>query len=99
MNRKEHNKIMLPLCRELNKMIPIKGNEDKDKINATIYEVIKKVPDFGLYWDRELYINCGCNDDKVRQYTLHSGKVHFEPSEDPIEHPGITIRYNDYTTN
>jgi hypothetical protein len=86
---------MKPLCKQLNALIPIKSTEDNDKINALIYEVSQQVSYFNLYWDRELYINCGCDDKKVRHYTLHSGKVHFEPSEDPTEHPGVTVRYNE----
>ena len=97
MNRRDHDRIMKPLCKQLNALIPIKGTEDKDKINALIYEVSQKVPDFNLYWQRELYINCGCDDKKVRHYTLHSGKVHFEPSDDPTEHLGVAVRYNDKT--
>jgi adenine specific DNA methylase Mod len=88
---------MKPLCKQLNDLIPIKGKEDKDKINALIYEVSQKVPDFNLYWDRELWIDCGCDGKKVRHYTLYSGKVHFELSDDPTEHPGVAVRYNDKT--
>lgn len=94
MNRRDHDRLMEPLCKQLNALIPIKGTEDKDKINALIYEVSQKVPDFNLYWNRELYINCGCDDKKVRLFTLHSGKVHFESSDDPTEHPGITMKTN-----
>lgn len=84
---------MKPLCEQLNSLIPIKGKEDRDKINALIADMQSKVPGFSLSWDRELYIDCGCDDEKVRLCTLHSGNVHFEPSGDPTEHPGVVVRY------
>jgi len=97
MNRRDYDRLMKPLCKQLNALIPIKGTEDKDKINALIYEVSQKVPDFNLYWDRELYINCNGDSNKLHDVTLHSGKVHFEPNVDHVEHPGVVVRYNDKT--
>jgi len=84
---------MKELCEKLNTLIPIKGDEDRDKINALIAEATTAVPHFNLYWDRDLYINCGYDDKKLRHTTLHSGKVRFEPSEDYDEHPGLVVRY------
>ena len=85
--------MMQPLCDSLNALIPIKSDEDKDKMNALIAEVQAKVPNFNLYWDRDLYLDCNANSEELRKRTLHSGMVHFEPSDDPEEHPGITVRY------
>lgn len=93
MNRKEHDRLMKPLCDQLNALIPIKRKEDKDRINALIADVQSKIPDFNLSWDRELYIDCGFDDEKVRLCSLYSGNVHFEPSGDPTEHPGVVVRY------
>ncbi len=45
MNRRDHDKLMKPLCKQLNALIPIKDTEDRDKINALIYEVSQIVPD------------------------------------------------------
>ncbi len=95
MRKKEHDKVMKPLCRKLNAIIPIKCEEDKDKLNALIYDMYSQVEGFNLYFNRELYIDCGLDDKKMKEFTLHSGRVHFEPSDDPMEHPGITVRYND----
>lgn len=93
MRKKEHDRLMKPLCRKLNAIIPIKCEEDKDKLNALINEMCSQVQDFNLYFDRELYIDCGLNDKKMKEFTLHSGRVRFEPSDDPMEHPGIVVRY------
>lgn len=93
MTRKDHDRLMKPLCEKLNALIPIKSEKDRDKINALIDGIRSEVPDFCINWDRELFINCNGDDEKMRSYVLHSGIVHFEPSDDPTEHPGVVVRY------
>ena len=95
MRKREHDRIMKPLCRKLNAIIPVKCEEDKDKLNALIYDMYSQVRYSNLYFDRELYIGCGLDDKKMKEFTLHSGRVHFEPSDDPIEHPGVVVRYKE----
>ena len=94
------------LCKKLNKLLPVKSPDDVNKINAWIYkeylEYHKKhdeYPKWDLYFDRELFINCGCDNDKVRSFSLHSGETMFYPSDDPDEHPGIVVRYKDTNRN
>jgi hypothetical protein len=45
-----------------------------------------------LYWGRELFIGCD-GSDELCQKMIHTDKVMFVPSDDPIEHPGITMTY------
>ena len=79
-------------CNKLNKILdnrPESKSEFSYKINEIIYnEVFQRGGD--LYWDRELFIDCGCNDELCRKM-IHTDKVMFVPSDDPIEHPGITM--------
>ncbi len=95
MKRREYFSKMKNLCKQMNALIPIKEIEDVNKLNDLINEARSEVPGFNLYWDRELFIDCNGDDDRIRGVTLHSGKVQFEPNEDPVEHPGVVIRYID----
>ena len=98
MNRREYFSKMKKLCKQLNALIPIKSDKDKNKLNDLLGEMMQQTEDgsnYAMYWDRELFIDCNCNDEKVREIVLHSGKVQFEPSEDPTEHPGVVVRYKE----
>ena len=87
---------MKKLCKQLNDLIPITEIEDVNKLNDLLNEMFEEKLDgasYGLYWDREVYIEFNANGDKMRNALLHSGRLHFEPNEDLIEHPGVVIRY------
>lgn len=87
---------MKKLCKQLNALIPIKEVEDVNKLNDLLNEMYGQTLDgvnYSMSLDREVYIDSGCNDDKIRNMLLHSGKLHFEPNEDPTEHPGVVVRY------
>ena len=48
----------------------------------------------GLYWDRELFIDCYGDDNLCKKLLrTHPEQVMFEPTFDPVEHPGITLKY------
>ena len=47
----------------------------------------------GLYWDRDIFIDCNGEDERMRDLVRKSDKVFFEPSGDPGEHPGVVVRY------
>jgi len=100
MRRREYFSKMKKLCKQLNALIPIKDDGDKDKLNALLYEMFTNTTDeprYDMYWDREIYINHGFDFKKMKEFALHSGKVQFEPNEDPTEHPGVVIRYKSNT--
>ena len=44
-----------------------------------------------IYWNRELFIDCGT--DELCRKMIHTNKVMFVPSDDSVEHPGITLTY------
>jgi hypothetical protein len=81
-------------CNKLNKFLenrPESQIEFIDTINEIIYkEVFERNGD--LYWNRELFIDCGADDELCRKM-IHTNKVMFVPSDDPIEHTGITLTY------
>lgn len=80
-------------CSKLNKILenrPEKQDEFITKINEIIdKEVFECNGD--LYWNRELFINCG--SDELCRKMIHTNKVMFVPSDDPVEHCGITLTY------
>ena len=81
-------------CNKLNKILenrPENQDEFIAKINEIIYNEVFQCGG-GLYWNRELFIDCGADDELCRKM-IHTNKVMFVPSDDLIEHPGITLAY------
>ena len=81
-------------CNKLNKILenrPENREEFIDKINEIIYNEVFQCGG-ALYWNRELFIDCNCDTDKCREM-IHRKDVMFEPTYDPVEHPGITLCY------
>lgn len=90
---------MNALCEQLNSLIPIKNEEDRDKLNALIADMCNSrsgYPHYCLYWDREVFIKSGCNEDKIREAVLYGDFLQFEPNEDFEEHPGVVVRFKDW---
>ena len=81
------------VCDELNKVLA----DNKEDYVLIINNIIdKKVFQNGgsLYWDRELFIDCGADDNKCRRMIrTNPDDVMFRPTFDSIEHPGITLTY------
>lgn len=81
-------------CNKLNKILdnrPESQSEFIDTINEIIYNEVFQC-NGGLYWNRELFIDCD-GDDELCRKMIHTNKVMFVPSDDLIEHPGITLTY------
>ena len=99
MKKQEYLKSMNKLCEQLNALIPIKSEADRDKLNALIADMCNnssEYPHYALYWDRDVYIKSGCNEEKIRDAVLHGNFLQFEPNEDYTEHPGVVVRFKDY---
>ena len=79
------------ICNKLNKLISEKKDGFIDNINAIINELYQKGG--ALYWDRQIYIDCNSDDERMRSLVTRTDKVEFEPSDDPTEHPGVVVRY------
>lgn len=82
------------ICKELNQHLPVKSQEDIDSLNSILTKAHGEIPEFRMYWDRDIYINCGCEDEKMRDLVRKTDKVHFEVSDDIEEHPGVVVKYN-----
>lgn len=81
-------------CNKLNKILdnrPESQSEFIDTINEIIYNEVFQSGG-SIYWSRELFIDCG-GDDVLCRKMIHTNKVMFIPSDDPTEHPGITMTY------
>lgn len=77
-------------CDKINKLLDEKKEGFIDEVNKIMEkEVFQKGGEH--YFDRELFIKCGCDDEKVRQLVRESNAVMFVPTEDPEEHPGIVL--------
>ncbi len=93
MKEKDNMKVY---CDEMNKIIKENKEDRVARLNEIMCKVFKEGGD--LYWDRELYIDCNGDDDKIKELVRTSDKVHFEPSDDPQEHLGVVVRYNEPTS-
>lgn len=85
------------ICNKLNKLIPCKTQEDIDKLTSMLEDILAHDDNDlyynQLYWDREVYIYCGCNSDSCKEMLIHSDKLMFEPSDDQKYYPGIRVTY------
>ena len=83
------------VCKKLNKILSERKEGFIDKINKIMKEeVFDKGGD--LYFDRDVYLKYDCDDEKVRSCVRKSKHVQFEPTDDPEEHPGVTVRFKPY---
>lgn len=84
---------MKSYCKEMNRII----SENKENRIDLLNEVMAKVFAEGgeLLWNRDVFISCNGNDKTMRDLVRYSDKVHFEPSDDPVEHLGVVVHYNE----
>ena len=83
------------VCKKLNKILSERKKDFIDKINKIVEEeVLNKGGN--LYFDRDVYMKCDCDDEKVKNYVRESRHIQFEPTDDPDEHPGVTVRFKPY---
>ena len=82
------------VCNELNKILDNRPESKIDFIDTINDIIYKKVFQKGgdLYFNRQIWIECNCNEDCCRRL-IHTTKVMFKPTLDPVEHPGITMCY------
>lgn len=81
------------ICRILNKAIFEKKDGFEDVVNLTLNKLYQNGG--CVYWDRDLYIDYNVDEEKMRELIFKSKVVEFVPTEDPQEHPGITLRYKE----
>ena len=84
---------MKELCDKLNAHLPCKSQADVDELTRLLRENIDSDPDLHIYWSRGIYIDAGLDKDKCTLIMIHSDNIVFVPSEDPVEHPGVVVRY------
>ena len=78
-------------CDRLNEAISEKKEGFLDVVNLIMNQIYQEGG--GLYWDRDIFIDCNGEDERLRHLVRKSDKVFFEPSDDPGEHPGVVVRY------
>lgn len=78
-------------CKEMNKIFDRRNENFIDELNAVMDKVFALGGD--LYWDRELYIDCNCNNEEAQKLVRTSENIMFKPNDDPTEHLGIVVCY------
>ena len=82
------------ICKELNQHLPVKSQEDIDSLNSILAKACEEIPEFRMYWHRDIYINCGFDNKKMRNLVRNGGNVHYEVVDDLEEHIGVIVKYN-----
>lgn len=95
LTKKEIQDYFVDLCDKLNSCIPCKSQEDVDKMTSLLEDMTYFPSDFKpqIYWDREVWIDSGFNDEVCMNMLIKTDKLYFEPSDDMSEHPGVAVKY------
>ena len=94
--KNELQEYYVELCNRLNACIPCKTQKDVDTMSALLQEMVDsppKTPKPQLYWNREVWIDCGFDSEKCTLLLTKTDKLYFEPSDDIEEHPGVVAKY------
>ena len=95
LTKMDKKKYFSDLCEKLNRLIPCKNQKDIDKMTSLLQDMV----DFPsqvkpqIYWDREVWIDSGFNDEVCMNMLIKTDKLYFEPSDDITEHPGVWVKY------
>lgn len=95
MMKEEFFKHTQSVCDLLNALIPCKTQEDIDRMSSLLsdYFALPVQPVPKIYWSREIWIDCGFDDEKCINLLLFTDKLYFEPTDDMDEHPGVCVKY------
>ena len=80
-------------CKELNSLLPCEGEKDVEVFNHTLSYFLQQIPDGKLYWSKDLWTDCGNNANQAREVLLYQDKCVVCPSDEPIHHPGLCVKY------
>lgn len=95
LTKMDKKKYFSDLCEKLNALIPCKNQKDIDKMTRLLQDMV----DFPsqvkpqIYWDREVWMDSGFNDEVCMNMLIKTDKLYFEPSDDVNEHPGVWVKY------
>ena len=95
MSKKSIRNQLNKVCKDLNSHLPVKSKEDIDALNDITNKAFTEIENFNLYFDRDVFIDCGCDGEKVKDLVRKTDKVYFGVSDDIDEHPGAVIRYKE----
>ena len=83
---------MNDLCEKLNKLIPCKTEDDRKKLKKIIAEELP-MQGGSLYWHKKFFVDCKCNENKMKEVLTQDGTVEFSPCENQEKYPGIIVGY------
>lgn len=95
LTKMDKKKYFSDLCEKLNTLIPCKNQKDIDEMTNLLQDMV----DFPsqvkpqIYWDREVWMDSGFNDEICMNMLIKTDKLYFEPSDDVNEHPGVWVKY------
>lgn len=81
-------------CDRLNDAISKKKEGFLDVVNLIMNQIYQEGGE--LYWDRDIFIDCNGDEEKMKNLIRHSDKVLFKPTYDQEEHPGVTVQYKHF---
>ncbi len=95
LTKMDKKKFYTDLCEKLNTLIPCKNQEDIDKMMKLLQDMVDFPSQVNpqIYWDREVWIDSGFNDEICMNMLIKTDKLYFEPSDDVNEHPGVWVKY------
>ena len=95
LTKMDKKKYFSDLCEKLNALIPCKNQKDIDEMTKLLQDMV----DFPsqvkpqIYWDREVWMDSGFNEEVCMNMLIKTDKLYFEPSDDVNEHPGVWVKY------
>lgn len=95
MTQKDIQDYFTELCEKLNAHIPCKTQKDVDTLTSLLEDMtyFPSTVKPQIYWDREVWIDSGFDDDVCMNMLIKTDKLYFEPSDDMTEHPGVSVKY------
>ena len=95
MGKQEIQDYVTAACERLNALLPCKSQEDVDGMTEILKELFSLPiePQPKMYWDREIWIDSGFNDEKCIKMLIYTDRLCFVPSDDWEEHPGVEVKY------
>lgn len=95
LTKMDKKKYFSDLCEKLNVLIPCNNQKDIDEMTKLLQDMV----DFPsqvrpqIYWDREVWMDSGFNEEVCMNMLIKTDKLYFEPSDDVNEHPGVWVKY------
>ena len=79
-------------CKEVNKRIPCKTQEEIEECTIILDDYFSRNKKCHLFWSSKIWDDCGKDGKEAMQRLISSGEYKLYPSEDIVSHPGIFVK-------